>query len=155
LQKQFDLFVQIRQKVSEAHDTVIQIRDLRTQLAALKKRLKGSKAAAAVTSAADAIEKKMAPIEEQLIQVKARSTQDLLNYPVMLNDKLLGLASDVDTADRAPTEQAYAVFKMLSGAADAQVARWKEIVAKDLPALNDLIRKENIPLLEIAPARRP
>jgi len=155
LQKQFDLLEQIRLKVTEVHDTVIQIRDLRTQLAALKKRLAGSKAAAAVTSAADAIEKKMAPIEEQLIQVKARSTQDLLNFPVMLNDKLLGLASDVDTADRAPTEQAYAVFKMLSGEADAQLAKWKTIVAKDLPALNDLIRKENIPLLQILAPQKP
>jgi len=155
LQKQFDLFMQIRQKVTETHDAVIQIRDLRTQLAALKKRLAGNKSAAAIAAAADAIDNKMSPIEEELIQVKAKSSQDLLNFPVMLNDKLLRLASDVDSADRPPTEQDYAVFKMLSGEVDTQLGKWKEIVAKDVVALNDLVRKENVPLVQVSAPRKP
>ena len=155
LQKQFDLSMQVRDKVTATHDAVIQIRDLRTQFAALKKRLAGNKSAAAITAAADAIDKKMSPIEEQLIQVKAKSSQDLLNFPVMLNDKLLRVASDVGGADRPPTEQDYAVFKMLSGEVDAQLAKWKEIAAKDVPALNDLVRKENVPLVEVTAPRKP
>jgi photosystem II stability/assembly factor-like uncharacterized protein len=155
LQKQFDLLQQIRAKVTETHDAVIRIRDLRAQLTALKRRLAGHKAGPAISAAADAIDKKMSPVEEQLIQVRARSTQDLLNFPVMLNDKLLGLFSDVDSADRAPTAQAFVVFKMLATAVDTQLAVWNQIVAKNLPALNDQIRRENIPLIELSAPRRP
>jgi len=41
---------------------------------------------------------------------------------------------------------------VLNGQVAAQPARWNEIAAKDVPALDDSMRKENIPLIWIGPA---
>jgi hypothetical protein len=57
----------------------------------------------------------------------------------------------VDGADAAPTKQQYEVFETLSQQSGVQVAKWKDIMAGDVVALNELIRKESIPVIYIAP----
>src|SRR5262249_58607998 len=51
LQKQFDLLLKIRDKVSETDDTINEIRDLREQIVAIDKRLKGDPRGKAVAEA--------------------------------------------------------------------------------------------------------
>jgi len=149
-QKQFDLALKIRESVTEAHDTVNSIRDLRSQMETLKKRLGEDAKTKAIVDAATAIEKKMALVEEAILQAKSKAGQDPLNYPIMLNDKLMALAGTVESADAAPTQQCYEVYDSLKSRLAPLVAAWNEILGKDLPALNDKIRKENVPML--APA---
>jgi photosystem II stability/assembly factor-like uncharacterized protein len=151
LQKQFDLLMAIREKVSEAHAAVNHIRDVRAQLQALRRRLGSDGKNKPIADAADALEKKLNPIEEAIIQAKARSSQDLLNWPIQVNNKLMALAGVVESADTAPTQQSFELFEDLKGRLAKPVAQWKEIVAKDLAAINDLVRKENIPLLTLGP----
>ena len=56
----------------------------------------------------------MTEVEEVLIQTKAKSGQDVLNFPVRLNNHLVALGGVVGSADSAPTQQSYEVFDMLS-----------------------------------------
>ena len=49
-------------------------------------------------------------IEEKLIQFRAKATQDLINYPVRLNDKLSTLFTLVETSDSPPAKQDYELF---------------------------------------------
>jgi photosystem II stability/assembly factor-like uncharacterized protein len=156
LEKQFELRRNIQMRLTEISDTVNQIRDLRAQLQALRKRLgeQGSDGGSrrSLTTAAEELEKKVTPVEEELIQVKLRSSQDSLNYPLKVDGKLAELASFVESADAAPTQQSSELFEVLSGQVAAQLAHWNEIAARDTPAFNDSLRKENIPLIWIAPA---
>ena len=94
----------------------------------------------------------MAPIEEEIIQPKLRSGQDSLNYPLKVDGKLAVLASVVESADTAPTQQSYEMFEALSGVLEAPLMKWRQLIAKDLPALNDSMRQENIPVVSVAPA---
>jgi hypothetical protein len=59
----------------------------------------------------------------------------------------------VASADAAPTEQEYEVFTVLDAQLAAQLKIWEEVQAKDLAALNDLVREGGVPLLQIAPAK--
>jgi len=156
LEKQLELRRRIQMRLTQISDTVNQIRDLRVQLTALRKRLAEPGAASAsrssLVSAAEELEKKITPIEEELIEVKLKSSQDSLRYPLKVDGKLSQLASFVEGADAAPTQQSYELFDALGGEVEAQLARWNEVVAKDVPAFNDSMRKENIPLIWIAPA---
>ena len=73
--------------------TVIAIRDLRTQLQALEKRIgTGDEAKPLVTASTD-LRKKISAIEEELVQVNSKSSEDQANYPTMLNSKLGHLQS--------------------------------------------------------------
>ena len=77
----------------------------------LDRRLKPRKDAADVLSASQALAKKLTAIEEVLHQTKARSTQDLLNYPMRLNNRLASLAGGVSVGDHRPTDQALAAHQ--------------------------------------------
>ncbi|PYP82340.1 MAG: glycosyl hydrolase, partial [Candidatus Angelobacter sp. Gp1-AA117] len=147
LQKQFELLSKISQRVTETHDTINQIRDIRTQINALNKRLEGTPNAKAVADAGKQLDKKMTEVEEALIQTKARSNQDVLNYPIRLNNQLVALGGVVSSADAAPTQASYDVFEMLSKQLDVQLAKWKQIVSADIPAYNEVVRKQEVPAI--------
>ncbi|MGD0694191.1 MAG: glycosyl hydrolase [Terriglobia bacterium] len=147
LQKQFELEMKLRERVNDAHAAVNQMRDLRVQLQGLRQRLAHDPQAKAIVAAAEALDKKMTPVEEELTQPKIKSSEDSLNYPLKLDAKLIALAAVVESADTAPTKQSYELLDALSRQLDAQLARWKEIVSNDVAALDEMIRKKNIPVI--------
>jgi photosystem II stability/assembly factor-like uncharacterized protein len=154
LKKQFDLMQQILAKVTEVHGAVRQIRDIRAQMTALDKRLKEEKNpnAKALADAGKDLDKKMIVVEEALIQTKSKSGQDVLNYPIRLNNLLVALGGVVSSADAAPTKQDYEMYDDLSKQADEQLAKWKEIVNTDLAAYNKLAQEKAIPIVGLSPA---
>src|SRR5262249_35294916 len=136
-----------------------QIRSLRGQLESLRKRLADQAQYKVLVAASDDLDHKMAAVEEDLLQVKSKSNEDPLNYPIRVSEKLMALHKPVQSADTAPTQQAYEVFQDLSSRVEQQLSKWRQLVSKDLASLNDLMRKENVsvlmvtaPKLESAPA---
>ena len=152
LQKQFDLLLKIRDKVSETDETINQIRDVRSQMKDIDKRLKDDPREKTVADAGKALDKKMTEVEEALIQTKAKSDEDVLNFPIRLNNQLVALGGVVGSASSAPTQQSYEVYDMLSGRIDEQLAKWKEILATDVKSYNDLVRQQNVPALIVRKA---
>ncbi len=152
LEKQLELGLKIRERLTQISDTVNQIRDLRAQLKALQKRLGSDAARKSLLGAADQFDKKMTPVEEELIQPKLKSSQDSLQYQLKVDGKLAVLASVVASADTPPTQQSYELFDVLSRKVEAELGKWKEIAAKDLPALNEMMQKENVPVISVAGA---
>jgi hypothetical protein len=75
-------------------------------------------------------------IEGRIYQVRNQSSQDPLNFPIMLNNKLAALGSVVESADAPPTAQDYAVFTDLSKRLDSELADLNQVLASDLPPLN-------------------
>ncbi len=146
--KRFDLLFKIRDEVTATDDAIIQIRDLREQINAINKRLGSDPKEKAIADAGKALNKKMAEVEEVLIQTKAKSGQDVLNFPVRLNNHLVALGGVVGSADSAPTQQSYEVFDMLSQDLNTQLAKWKEIVSSDVPAYNNLV-KQDVPAIRV------
>ena len=157
LKKQFDLMQSILGKVTQVHDTVRQIRDIRAQITSVNKRLKEEKNANAkeLADAGASLDKKMVVVEEALIQTKAKSGQDVLNYPIRLNNLLVALGGVVSSADAAPTKQDYEMYDDLSKQADEQLAKWDEILKTDLPAYNRLAQEKTVPLVGLSPATEP
>jgi hypothetical protein len=147
LEKQYELAMKIRDRVNAGDEAVNQIRSVRGQLDGLKKRLGDSASAKQVVEAADALKKKLDAIEEKIIQPKSKSGEDPLNYPIQVVDQLMALQGTVESADAAPTAGSYAVFDELNPKLEAQLASWKEVQAKDLAALNELIQKSNVPAI--------
>ena len=150
LEKQFDLLLKVRERVTQTHETVNQIRDIRAQITALNKRLENQPQAKSVAEAGKQLDKKMTEVEEVLIQTKARSGQDVLNYPIRLNNYLVALGGVVESADSAPTQASYEVFAMLSKQVDEQLAKWKQIMSTDVPAYNEVVKKQEVPAIILA-----
>ena len=152
LQKQFDLLMRIRDRISEAHEAVNQMRDFRAQSQSVVKRLGDGALAKKIKAAVEDLDQKMKPVEEEILQVKSKAPQDPLNYPIKLNNRLAALAGAVGSADAAPTAQEYAVFAVLDAQLGVQLKRWEEIKAKEVAALNSMILEAGVPVLQVAPA---
>jgi photosystem II stability/assembly factor-like uncharacterized protein len=143
--KEFALGLAVRDELDALHVAVNQIRAVRAELGALGKRL-GDKPAPAhkdLAAAAADLEKKMAAIEGELVQVKRKSSEGNLRYPSMLDDQYdvfrFGLESDSE-----PTKQQLAVHEQLAGRLKDQLTRWKGLVGKEIPALNDMVKRADI-----------
>jgi photosystem II stability/assembly factor-like uncharacterized protein len=145
--EQFSFLIKIRDKLSETHDAVNEIRNIRHQLEEIVKNTKGKSYAEKISEASKLINKKLLVIEDELIQYRAKVSQNLLNYPIKLNNKLASLASAVAWADAAPTEQSYEVFEELSRKVDEQLKKLKEIIEVDIKSFNNLIKELNVPAL--------
>ena len=154
LQKEFDLGMKIREANNRLHVAVNQIRQLRSELETLRQWAGDSPQAQPVVAAARQLGEKMAPIEEELMQVKMKSSEGNLGLPNKLNEALDSLSHTEDTADSAPTAQMYQVFDLLNRRLETQLAKWQEIVSKDLPALNQLMHAQGVPDLQ-APTGMP
>jgi hypothetical protein len=93
--------------------------------------------------------KNLTTVEEELIQTKIRSSQDALNYPIKLNNKLAALASAVDSADYAPTNQSYDVYNDLTSRIDAQLTILTRIKTEDIVEFNKTFAGKNLPVIVI------
>jgi photosystem II stability/assembly factor-like uncharacterized protein len=140
--RQFDLLMKIRDKVSETHDSIVQIRDVRRQVEEIAGRSRDNRT---IADSAKALNAKLTAVEEELYQTKNQSNQDPLNYPIRLNNKLAALNGVVSSADSAPTEQSYAVYEDLVAKINVQLQKLNEILRTDLPAFNKLVRDQNVP----------
>jgi photosystem II stability/assembly factor-like uncharacterized protein len=147
--KQLEFALKIRDKVTQTHDAIIQIRDVRKQVDDLLKRVAGQPSFKVINDAATSLKKELTSVEESLYQTKNQSSQDPLNYPIRLNNKLAALAGVVQSADAAPTDQSYAVYDELVVQIDGQLAKLAQIMKTDVPAFNQLVRDQNIPAVTV------
>ena len=149
LQKQFDLQMKIHEKLTATHDGIKRIRSVRDQLTSATDRAKGTPGEKAVAEAAEALKKKLTTVEEALYQTKNKSSQDPLNYPIRLNNKLAALAGVVGSADAAPTDQSYAVYDDLAAKIDQELATLKAAMDTDVPAFVKLVKDQDVPAIVI------
>ncbi|GAB5406135.1 MAG: hypothetical protein Aurels2KO_43660 [Aureliella sp.] len=162
---QFEFLIEVRDKLSETHLAINQIRDLRSQIEAYASRLTEQTAdsdaddaakkdaedapngASEIRDLAKEVVGELTAIEETLYQTKNRSSQDPLNFPIRLNDKLSGVGSVAATGSFRPTAQALAVRAELVEKIDAELAKLAELVESKIPELNRLIRENEIPAI--------
>ena len=147
LKEQFDFLLSVRDKVSDIHQTIIDMRSSRSQLIDLKSKI-SDKYPDMENSISDVISR-ITLIEEKLYQTKNRSGQDPLNFPIRLNNKLAHLTSVASVGNFKPTDQMYNVRDELIGLIDKELKMWEDIKENDLVKLNSTILENNIQLITI------
>ena len=148
--KQLEVALQIRDKLSATNQAVIDIREVRKQLDEYANRVRNDKK---VTGAARSLAKKLTEIEEALYQTKNRASEDPLNFPIMLNNKLASLLSDITMADAPPTAQQDTVYEDLASKVNIQLRKVTQLMGTDVPSFNKTVKEENIPAVIVrAPA---
>ncbi len=133
LKEQFDLAIQIRDKVSEANNAVIQIRGVKSQVA---DRLSKAASDAKLKAAGDTLTKNLSAVEEEIYQVRNQSGQDPLNFPIKLNNRLASLLSMVCHGDGKPIGNALPIFKDLTAELKLQTDKLQQVLKRDLTAFN-------------------
>src|SRR6185436_17391670 len=86
-EEQFNHLITIRDKSTEIMKAIKNIREVRQQMNDFSSRV-GKDIPKEVKQQIDTVNKQITAVEEALHQTKAKSGQDVLNYPVKLDDKL-------------------------------------------------------------------
>ena len=95
----------------------------------------------------DTINKQLTAIEEALHQTKAKSGQDVLNFPIRLDDKIASVYNAAAAGNAAPSKQAREAFAELTVLTDAQLDKLKKVMDEDLKKLNQLIHEVKLPVV--------
>jgi photosystem II stability/assembly factor-like uncharacterized protein len=140
LQEQFEFLVSVRDKLTETMNVVRRIRDLRKKAEEAVEKGGGTEA---MKEALVALNDKLYPLEERLVQYRARAGQDLINYPTAIDSKLARLMSFASMGDAPPTGGARDLFRRLS-----------EGVAERVRALDEVEKNEYGALLALAGGTR-
>jgi|AntRauTorcE11897_2_1112592.scaffolds.fasta_scaffold02357_1 photosystem II stability/assembly factor-like uncharacterized protein len=140
---QFSLQQEITAKLDTTHKSINKIRELRAELEEMMKE-DGFNEQGKET--AQAILDQFSDIESALMQTKAESYQDVLNYPIKLNNKLAALANTVGTGDNRPTEQQYGVYEDLANQVDGQLVKLNAILEGEFARITGEVDTEAVPI---------
>ena len=149
LPKQFALAMQVRDRITELHTAVNEIRGLKKQIADFHQRFGAEEKLKPALAAADDLTKKASSVEEQLIQVNMKGSEGNLAFPNMLNEAFDTFSHVIEAADTAPTQPQNDVYKLLAGRLETELKKWDAIKTQDVPAVSDLIKKADLPALTV------
>ncbi|WP_350289187.1 glycosyl hydrolase [uncultured Croceitalea sp.] len=133
--------------VREMHEAVNQMRSAKTQLKNYHKLLKNNETAEELLEKGEALKERISKWEENLIQPKQKTFQDVINFNNQLNADLLHLKGFVDVAEPKVTAGAKERLKDL-------LADWQKfnkeknaIIGTEMTAYNTLFKSLNLPAL--------
>lgn len=155
VQKQFELSMQVKDRISQLHQAVNEIRDVKAQIQSLHKKFGEDAGAKAALETADELNKKMSAVEEQLIQVNMKSSEGNLVFPNMLNERFDTFSHVIDGANAVPTQPQYDVFTMLSGQLDEQLQKWTQLKTDEVPKVGAAIKQLDLPVLTVTANNEP
>ena len=150
LQKQFTLSTQVNDRISQLHQAVNEIREVKSQIKNLHSRFGDDQRLKPALAAADDLDKKMSDVERQLVQVDMKGSEGNLAFPNMLNERFDSFSHFIDGGDTEPTKPQLEVFQMLSGQLDEQLKKWTQIKSDDVPKISALIKQVDLPALIIS-----
>ncbi len=147
IERQQDLLIAIRDKVSESADAVETVRGVVRQIDQWTIRPTGESGNEVLTNAADALKAKLSDVEDELLLGSVSSDTPMRGafYARGLRYRLAALGDTVGMADGAPTQQSYGVFNDLSSQIDHQIAALRGILDNDLEAFNSIVRELDLP----------
>ena len=154
-EEQFRFCKEICDKVSEAHQAIIDIRDIRTQMNSFVDRVKDDEQYADLVAKAKEIDEAITAVEEELYQTKNQSRQDPLNFPIKLTNKLAHLNALTGRGDFPPTKQAGEVKVEMETQIDEQLEKFETVKRDELPAFNQLVKEMQVDVVRLKSVLKP
>jgi len=102
-----------------------------------------------IAELSETIGDQLTAIEEKIYQTRNESSQDILNYPPRLDNKILDVMSSVQSADARPTDGAIELFRDLRSELDGYLAELDGVVGEEIAQLNSLVREKSAPAVLI------
>jgi hypothetical protein len=132
---QLDFLLTSRDLFSQTMEALKQIRAARTQIEEKRKQWSAD-TIPSLKGLFDTTLDQLKVIEETLHQTKAKSGQDVLNYPIRLDDKLSGLANQVRSGSGGVSKQAREALEEIGGKIREQLGLLKAVQTKQVDAIN-------------------
>jgi photosystem II stability/assembly factor-like uncharacterized protein len=151
LKAQYDLLSSIRDRLSETHQTVLAIRDLKAQMKDVGERAERLGKGDALKKKAAEVAAKLTAVEEELINPNIKADEDDLNYEPKLDHDWTNLAGIVASADTRPTPGSVKYYGVLKAKLDGIVGEYKKLLASDVAEFDKAVETAGVPRIAAAP----
>ena len=145
---QFELARQVRDRLSEVHSAITEIRSIRKQAEEIVDRLRDHDRHEQLVPRLDSLwrglKEELEEVERALIQTRTESGQDPINFPSMLDDQLAYLYSHVTTSYGRPTRGAYQRFQDLTEVTEPVLDRVSGTVHDQVAAFNRILAEAGV-----------
>jgi photosystem II stability/assembly factor-like uncharacterized protein len=148
LDQQFRLAVRICEAMNASYASLSQVRAVRAQLRDLEHQAPKGEVADAIR----ALEQKITAFEGAPLGFGQTAQQDSF---AQLNGQFGQLLAVVDSADAAPTQTAQDTTGDLERSLTTLQNQWDDVKARDVPALDDQLRRANLPILNLTMTLEP
>ena len=146
-QNQFEFLTKVKAKVDEAHQAIIDIRQVRKDVDFLKEKFGKEDAYQDLIKEAEELEQEMTIIEQTIHETQNQSVQDPLNYGIKVNNRLAFLLADQQRGDFPPTDQAEGVYDQLSNELDGYLDKLDNLLEEKLDRINQLAGEKGVPVI--------
>lgn len=143
--EQQEVLLSIEQAVRDIHQSVEQMQEVKKQVENLHANLKKTECTQELLDASQNIVKTIKDWEEQLVQPKHQTHQDVINFPNRLSAELLNLKQKVDAADPKVTDGARLRLEGLLGEWAKFRSQMRRIIREDIVSFNRLYREYQMP----------
>jgi photosystem II stability/assembly factor-like uncharacterized protein len=147
LQAQYDFLIGVRDKLTETHLAISNLRDVKKQIKTLLDRIRKQDEYKDIVEAGEMLVEKLSNIETRLYQTQNQSPQDPLNFPIRLNNRLSSLVGVVSMGDNAPTKQAISVRDELTAEIDQELSELSNIFDTEIVDFNRSVLESSIPAI--------
>ena len=144
LKGQYAFSRQVRDRVNDANNAVIEIRRVKAQV---DDRFAQSNDAA-LHSTGETLKRDASAVEEKVYQVRNQSNQDPLNFPIRVNNRLAALMSMAEHGDGRPTNNMPEIFRILSTELTGYLDELARVWSQDLPAVNAELHRLGLPKVD-------
>ena len=146
---QQEMLISIEQAIKDIHESVNDMRSVKTQIKHYESMLLGRNDAEEIIELGEEIIVKIDEWEAMLIQSDQKTYQDVINFHNQLNAQWMNLKDYVDSADPILTSGAKDRFNDLKGEWSLYRQAKDQIINKELEQFNQLYKKLNLPLITI------
>jgi photosystem II stability/assembly factor-like uncharacterized protein len=149
----YALGLQVRDRLSALHETVMQLRTARDELRALLRRAGASARFAPLVKRSEAAVSALNDIERKLLAVDVHSTEGTLRFPIQLNEQLYGLGEMLAGADAPPVPAMRDVFAGYDKRLQAELDRFAGLRRQELAGIDDEARRLGVPAVSLPEAK--
>ena len=151
LHEQFEMLIELRDKLTESQRDVLRSRAVREQVDQWVRRAEGHSGYERLSEAAADLKEKLLAVEGKLVDRPDRTWAEQRNrsslFVKKLNGRLADLIDTVAISHSAPPKQCYDVYALLSGGIDAQLTQLNEIMETDLEGFRSVLDELEVPLI--------
>ena len=140
-ENQLGFLLQVRNEVSKANQTIIDIRKIKNDLKYLKSKVLDKNQ---IVDLIDNFNKNLEVVENKIHMTKNQSRQDPLNFGIRINNRLAFLLADSQRGDYPPTNQAVEFFNQIKEELSIEISNFKRILNTYTLQLNNMIDDNGI-----------
>jgi hypothetical protein len=133
--------LKVRDEVSKANQTIIDIRNIKNDLEYLSEKVSGKPQ---IINLINSFSEDLSEVENNIHMTKNQSRQDPLNYGIRINNRIAFLLADSQRGDYPPTNQSLEFFDEVKKELNTEISNFKRILNTYTAEINNMIEDNNI-----------